>query len=674
MKIRSFIIAGLTACSLAAPLIQAQQSSDQVYVYIVRNDRKILSSANADAQAQTNIVEPALKLADRSNRHFTAKATCKKPPCSAEAIVDAFFDYYASKFPKSAGQLSLWVRKNNANVLQAGGATLGTPIVLPCVPVSPQQDRRIPNGSRIVVPCGAITFGKTAERQTATLPATNATSPEDPRRKVNESLVRYTLAEYRKAFDQAPPENVSAVVTSRGSLTDPEARLMDVKFLGPLDSPEPDCEETPFRSAWKARSIDREKLKADAGKPALSLVLIDWDFTSGHGKKVRTVARRMLHCLGTPEIEPAIIDLHPRRNQQALEALVKLKCLDSNACKPEKEARFANVCQREGDAAADLTMEEIRYLDALCWIRTAQPPDGLQQKIDQYVLQAAFERTLNTGAWMNVSFDMRLDQAESIRQSIDRRPGSRSMIFAAAGNSGVVDVDASPQGLALVKRQRVVNVTFGDRKGTINGAVSSTDENARSEVAVLARGAGFAGDDLPPDTAGSSFASPWVATAAWVKRLVDSTGREDIRREIIRASRPVHADIFSKVTSGGFFDPFLLLVPDSRRIVAADELTSSIVGGRIEFTFFDRTRNKDVDDEIDFCGQGEGDFAIFKSDGKTFLWRRARDLAADTSGAVVELTKGMAHLQQSGVAEPEDLPLDKFIARFGEFTTGKVCP
>jgi hypothetical protein len=81
-----------------------------------------------------------------------------------------------------------------------------------------------------------------------------------------------------------------------------------------------------------------------------------------------------------------------------------------------------------------------------------------------------------------------------------------------------------------------------------------------------------------------------------------------------------------------------------------------------------------VDDEVTFCGQTEGDFAIFKSDEKTFLWKRERDAAADVSGSVVELKKGMAVLNVSGITESQNLPLAAFIAKFTEFTTKKVCP
>jgi hypothetical protein len=680
MKVVPFIAA---LAILTAPAILGQQSESkstaadkQLYVYVIRNDRRILNRKDADALIRTNIAEPALELANKLGQRIAALVKCKKPPCSAEAIVDAFFDYYASKFPTTAAEVSQWVRRNNPNAFQNGSAAAGTKIVLPCLPVSPQQWRRIPTGSRVVIPCEVTEVGTTAAKMTASIASTTPIVPEDPRRKVNETVERMTLEAYRLAFPTPPPEDLVRVVTARGDVDDPVNRLIDLTFLGPAGPVETDCQETPFRDAWEQRlsTLSLPQIQADARQPKLGLVLIDWDFQNGHGKQVQAVARRMLQCLKVDGIDPAIVDLHPRRDPDRLKEFVVLKCKNSGRCEADKAKRFGNVCswKRELEAMPKdrlaINTEESQYLDALCWIEETDPPEGLDQRVDQYVLQAVFEGTLESGSWMNISFDMRRDQAESIRQSIVDKSGSRSMIFAAAGNGGTVRFNVSPQGLALIQPARVVNITFGTPDGSVAGAISSNDPNGKTDVTVLAPGSGFHHEDIPAESRGSSFASPWVAAAAWVKRLVDKTGREMIRPELVRASRPVRTDIFAAVSSGGFFDPYLLLSNDSRRIIAADASVSAIVNGRIEYTQLGSDPGTHV---IHFCGQRDADYEFYKTaDGKTILWKRPRD----APGSTVEIADGAATLALEGQSQPEVLTLEMFMARYGEFTTRKSCP
>ncbi|MGZ5443331.1 MAG: hypothetical protein ACXW5U_15860 [Thermoanaerobaculia bacterium] len=678
MKRASVLAAAVVVGTLGVSTVTAQEASgsktdEPVYVYIIRNDRGVLNNPNFDAITQKHIIEPSLQLADKLDRHFTAKAICKKPPCSPEEIVDAYFDYYPTTFPTTSARIAGWVRENNPEAFKVGDADIGDTIDLPCLSVSPQQTRGYVEGNRITSPCGDVAVAGAFGWEPETLPALLWTSPEDPRRAVNETVERMTLEEYRIAYPAPPPESVAKIATARGDLTNAENRLMSVTFLSDVPSPdETDCRVTPYRAAWQQRlaALDVAAIKTISEKQGL--VLIDWDFERGHGKKVKAVADRMLDCLGLPKLQPQVLDLHPRRNTVKLEQLVRKACKNSRTCDPSIENMFSNICERQSEPAQPfVTTEETLYLDALCWIGTRNPPDSLEQQIDQYVLRAAFEESLESGSWINVSFDMRRDEAESIHQTVDRRKDSRSMIFAAAGNKGAVDASLSPQGLARDRPARVVNVTFGKRDGTIEGAVSSMDEvKGLSEVAVLAPGSGFQHTDFAAGSAGSSFASPWVAAAAWVKRLVDKTGRESIRRELIRASRSVRADIFAKVTSGGFFDPYLLMAEDSRRMVTADESTfKPLVAGTMDYIYFDVDLNREQDGTIQICGQSNADYFIYEAGSKTYLWKRPRAGIPN----VVELRSLRARIQYEGEAQPEEIPLPQFVQRYGEFTTFKVC-
>ena len=67
---------------------------------------------------------------------------------------------------------------------------------------------------------------------------------------------------------------------------------------------------------------------------------------------------------------------------------------------------------------------------------------------------------------------------------------------------------------------------------------------------------------------GSSFASPYVATAAWI-RMLQGLGANFIKRSLVAASLPV-PEVGSRVESGGLFDPALLLSAPGAHLVTAD--------------------------------------------------------------------------------------------------------
>jgi hypothetical protein len=154
-----------------APASDAKPPGNEPWVYIVRNDRGILNSSNADALIRKNIVEPALNLADSANWRMPAAVRCKKPPCSAEEVVDAYFDYYAEEFPTTSRKLSDWVRRNNTEVFAAEGAEPGRKIVLPCLSASPQQNWKPQFGSRLIIPCRETSRGAAADRMTVSFPS-----------------------------------------------------------------------------------------------------------------------------------------------------------------------------------------------------------------------------------------------------------------------------------------------------------------------------------------------------------------------------------------------------------------------------------------------------------------------------------------------------------------------
>lgn len=668
---------------MVARTAAAQEPDSDVIVYLIRDDRALLESPRRDELVLERIVQPALRLSTLKANRFTTAAKCRGKLCTAEAIADAYFDYYPQAFPKTADEIARWIERNNTDKFIGDVVKAGTTIDLPCLPVSPRQDDAAANGVRLYEPCSQrYAIAKSAEILGNPVSARNAvTGLSDPRLLVDDTFTRMTLSQYRAAYGNEPaPRGHGKIVTARGDVQDPVNRLLTIELFAPLVEPVPrDCSMSPYRDAWlnRLQTIGPAAVgNAAATEPPL--VILDWDFMTagdpekGHGRKVFAAATRMLECLGLPQLVPQKLELNPRMNEQGLVDIVTAACEAHPECDPAIADRFKNVCNRKEQNPQPFVQseEEVEYLDARCWIRTHDPQGGLRQKVDQYVLRSIFEAQLRAGVWLNVSFGSLREEALGIHQAIETIDDTASMIFAAAGNGGTLRVSVFPQSVARNKRDRVVNVSFGDRDGTIKGSVSDNDNSGLTEVALLARGAEFGHSELT-NVAGSSFSTPWVAAAAWVKRLVDQTQNTSIRAELIRASRAVKPDIAGKIASGGFFDPYLLLLGDRTRLVALDESSSDDVEmGDITYTVQMEDGGTSTR-PVKFCGQGDVDYFIFTdpADGKNYLWKRDR-----LSGAVErhELLTITGTVRRAGHPS-EPLTLKDFLAKYSEFTTRKEC-
>jgi hypothetical protein len=110
-----------------------------------------------------------------------------------------------------------------------------------------------------------------------------------------------------------------------------------------------------------------------------------------------------------------------------------------------------------------------------------------------------------------------------------------------------------------------VHVTFGDRTGNIDGSYTSSQG---AIVDLVASGCGFDHYPLTPAVSGSSLAAPLVATATWLRHLLDDVPASEMRAVLARSGSLV-TPRSERVLSGGLFDPAQLVANPSLHYVDA---------------------------------------------------------------------------------------------------------
>jgi hypothetical protein len=303
------------------------------------------------------------------------------------------------------------------------------------------------------------------------------------------------------------------------------------------------CDPEGYRAFVSPHSADAEatlvEYRQRAGEVAQSappLVIVDWDTddeTHGHGSKVVNVVYQVLDELKLQQLRSLVkpFDLNPRNNQQGLKQLFD-----------DYKSRFS------GDPAV--------FQEAEDWI--AHPPSSgapgdVDHDINETILQAIFWRYMfQEPTWLNLSFSFNYPQMNLLFAAHNN--DSQSFVIVAAGNTGErISSDAYPQVYAA-SRRNVVNVTYGRSDGTVLGTRSGD-----VPVQLLARGCGFEHGTVKPDNAGSSFASPYVATMTWIRYIFNtSTLPKNFREQVVIPA--VHPAPFKDqmVTSDGTFEPEML--------------------------------------------------------------------------------------------------------------------
>ena len=319
-----------------------------------------------------------------------------------------------------------------------------------------------------------------------------------------------------------------------------------------LDDGSSDCHEgtswlssSPYFPILQSKIASLDKAALVAAGAQQHLVIIDWDFQSpnSHGNKVLSVVKQVLTQLQLGSLIPDIetVDLHPKAGEAALRSTL-------NAY----EQSFAATPEWHGQ---DLSRV---FEDAFKWLgREPDSSDSQQQKVPSLALQAVFWKYFSKRHVVNVSFTI---ESTAFGVANPRfMTGTKSFGVLAAGNSGLelstVDL---PQAEAS-SWPSLLNVTHGKQDGTILGDYTN-DRYPGRIVNLIAPGCGYQFGAIAPADVGSSFASPYVAVAAWLLSLtdaslpVDSTPRaNEIKRRLVLAAiaAPPNAD---RVQSGGVFD------------------------------------------------------------------------------------------------------------------------
>jgi hypothetical protein len=330
---------------------------------------------------------------------------------------------------------------------------------------------------------------------------------------------------------------IGAVVPSDG-----KSQLEIPKESSSCGPVEPWVTSSPYFSRAVAR-IRAAKAQLERLASQNRLAILDFNFDGGHGAEVLSAARTLLIALGIPELGDRIdpIELNPAANGgKARQTLTDL---------------FRQYLK---DYGTDHGVSDVIAQPGALWIVTSDSgTDAAAATIEAVVLQAALWHAASTSHWLSLSWWTR--KAVTIYPpDWDAFVDSNSVFgVAAAGNDG--------QELGrLMEPQRSassfgtwLNVTYGSRDGALTDG-NRTRADGGALVDTIGPGCGYSLAPLTLDASGSSYASPFVAAAAWLKHLLDGTTAAQMRREIWFASTLV-PQARTAVDSSGVFDAAQLL-------------------------------------------------------------------------------------------------------------------
>lgn len=323
-------------------------------------------------------------------------------------------------------------------------------------------------------------------------------------------------------------------------VADGAVRLNMPKSSGACQPAESWVTASPYFARAQAQ-VAKEKagiLRRAAEEP---LVILDFNFNGGHGAEVVSAAATLLEAIGIPELVPFIhrIELNPAANgKQSRDDLREL---------------FIEYLKEYGAANGVVGIIRAQALD---WIDLNDTgSDRAAATIDNAVLQAALWKAVQISPWLNISW---WTQRQAVIypagwSALVNRRGTFGVV--AAGNDGQeLPVDLEPQQRASIS-PTWLNVTFGSRDGTVgtgrdNGNRTRVDRGAF--VDTIGPGCGFARPPLTSGDRGSSYASPFVAAAAWLKHLLDGTPSTEMRERIWLASPMIPRQPFPAESNGVF--------------------------------------------------------------------------------------------------------------------------
>ncbi len=318
---------------------------------------------------------------------------------------------------------------------------------------------------------------------------------------------------------------------------------------------------SPYRALvqGRIRALTAAERTALAGRAARSpLTIVDYDVANtGHGSKVRRVVSTTLRQFALDSIlDPLVqtIDLDPVANREALKQILG-----------DYESFLRQTNRTTSHSASD-------FLYARAWLDSSKSYEFAQTH--EQVLIAALWKALVRGRGIaNLSFGVENPALYLTPPGFGENPNTFGVL--AAGNAQApLGLRTSIQNTAST-HPRLVNVTYGTEMGLVSGAFS--DPPNGTTVSIVAPGCASYGSHVAPSDVGSSFASPFVATAAWVSSLLD--GLSELRERLTIAVAPFPGPT-ATVNGDGVFDPWLFVAWPALRahVIRADGTIGRLTG------------------------------------------------------------------------------------------------
>lgn len=315
----------------------------------------------------------------------------------------------------------------------------------------------------------------------------------------------------------------------------------------------------------KIKDIPIDDLKSAATNNPLWIVDFDFEDSTGHGAKVKSVVRSVLEKYGLLELgeEPYVrtIDLKPNEDNR--------KDYDGYLSNYRKY-----LASSESKNAAYNKFSE----NVIEWAEKYKASDEARKKIPEFLLQAIFHHIIRSqdvdSSVINISFTTKSEAHFAyMGRELERiQNENRILIFSAAGSDYWQSIGkfTTPQGYARLFPNMVVNVAGLDCTASHSTA---TDSRVYAEVFGLANGCGYKFENIDTFDSGSSFASPAVAASAWLSHLIYRKGdnlwiaKHDMERASIP---PVPGDGKFRIGSGGIVDTSSLLEKPGSHIINND--------------------------------------------------------------------------------------------------------
>jgi hypothetical protein len=402
-----------------------------------------------------------------------------------------------------------------------------------------------------------------------------------------------------------------------GSVNESELNIQDAGGIIPIElyghTAVEECDvATQWLNASPFRNYTHSRLAGmtNAARSALStrarsspLTIVDWNFQNGHGRQVKSVVFATLQALGLSELFTSgvkVVDLEPTTDTASLNLV-----LDN----------FRDYLLGEG--AFDKKTEEA-WTSAKLWLKAPTGPGPAYSH--EQLLKAVFWKYIESNSGVaNFSFGL-TNPVFNLRPP--KLGSSSGTAFFAAGNSPTpLDGSTSLQNLGSIARP-IVTVTAATNSGNVVGNYS---DPYGLTVTLAGPACGFSGDGLSPNETGSSLSSPFVATVAWVARLLDPNHEPELRGRLLMATMPLPR-LNHDVAADGLFDPWLLLawpsllptsVLSNGTIATLDSMRldadiAPMSGSRFRTTLSNRTKPP-----------VNGGIAVARNGGQTSIWWRS---------------------------------------------------